>query len=391
VMHVDTYGRRFNYDLYAEKVVKPSKLPQTLAAIAAAIAEGKRSAAVGSSGQPVVCDELTDAMGRKLAESRNVVILVGATVQAHRQRALIWHIISELTEAADATIGNLAAGANAAGAWLTGAVPHLMPGGCPSDRSGLNVSEMIEQPRRGYILLGVEPDLDCTAVARTQTALRNADFVVALSAYENDAINAVGDVILPMAIYGENEGSLINLMGDWQSFTPAVNAKGDARPAWKILRILGDMLKLPGFTAVNCEEVADEIKSLIGEIRFSSRRKSTVEKNIVAPQSEGLELVVVVPMYASDPLVRHAPALQEMPQSGDDRLRISTATATPLRITDGVDVKVSVGDVEVVANVKIDEAVPDGTCLLYAGRFANAQVALNGARVELSAIQGDAA
>ena len=238
-------------------------------------------------------------------------------------------------------------------------------------------------------MLGVEPDLDCASAAETQTALENADFVLALSAYENEAVKTVGDVILPMAIYGENEGSLINLMGNWQSFSPAVNPQGEARPAWKILRMLGDMLKLPGFSAVSCEELTDEVKSLVGDIRPSGRGKSTLEKEIVDFSDEGLELIVDVPMYASDPLVRHAPALQEMPQSGDDYLRMSTATATPLRVVDGVDIRVSVGEAEVVANVKIDEAVPEGTCLLHAGRAANARVALNGARVKLGAVHGE--
>ena len=395
VMHVDCYGRPFNYDLYAQKIVKPSQLTATMAGIAVETAENKRINLEATVDKLIAGlasrDESIASIATKLAAAERAVILVGATVQEHPDRSALCQIVNQLARATGAAVGYLAAGANAAGAWLTGAVPHRGPAGRVLERPGLNARDMIEDPRRAYILLGVEPDLDCADVRRTQSALEAAEFVVAVSAYENDAIKATGDVILPMAIYGENEGSLVNLMGDWQRFTPAVLAQGEARAAWKILRVIGNKLGLPRFDAVSCEEVTREIESLAGEISPSGRRISTLESSTANVESGQLELLVDVPMYACDALVRHAEALQEMPQSGDDRVRVSSATAASLRVAEGDSVKVTVGDGHVITEISIDDGVPEGACVIHAARPATAGVAVNGAVVELIAAHGDTA
>ena len=394
VMHVDCYRRGFNYDLTLQKIVKPSQLTATMAGIALVTAEHQRTALEAPFDKIVepiaVRDETIEAMAAKLAAAERTVVLVGATVQDHPDRSAICQIASGLARATGATIGHLTAGANTAGAWLAGAVPHRGPGGRSLQRSGLNACEIFEDPRRAYMLLGVEPDLDCVDVRLARSALEAAEFVVAVSAYENDAIKAIADVIMPMAIYGENEGSLVNLMGHWQRFAPAVNAPGDARAAWKMLRVIGNKLELPGFDAVSCEEVTREIESLVGEIIPSRRRRVALESN-ASPVDSGLELIVYVPMYASDALVRHAEALQEMPQSGDDRVRISTDTAASLRLAQGDSVKVTVGYDQIITEISIDDGVPEGACVIHAARPATADVAVNGAVVELIAAQGDAA
>ena len=394
VMHVDCSRRDFNYDLFAQKTVKPSQLTATMAGIALATAERQGTALEAPFDKLVepiaVRDESIDAIAARFAVAERPVVLVGATVQDHPDRSAICQIVSGLARATDATIGYLAAGANAAGAWLCGAVPHRGPGGRSLQRSGQHAREMFEDPRRAYVLLGIEPDLDYADARVARSALEAAEFVVAVSAYENDAIKAAADVIMPMAIYGENEGSLVNLLGQWQRFTPAVTAPGDARAAWKILRVIGNKLELPGFDAVSCEAVTREVESLVGEIIPSRRRRFALESK-AAQVDDGLELIVDVPMYASDALVRHARALQEMPQSGDDRVRVSTATAASLRLADGAHVKVTVGDAHVFTEVLVDDDIPDSACLIHAARSANADLTVTGAVVELIAAQGDAA
>ena len=395
VIHVDSYGRSFNYDLFAQKLVKPSQLTATMAGMAVATAEHKHIAMEGPSAETIeglaIRDESIGTIAEQLAGAERVFILAGATVQEHSNRSALCQIIAQLAQSTGATVGYLAAGANAAGAWLAGAVPHRGPAGRLLEQGGINARAMFEDPRRAYVLLGIEPDLDCGDTGRARSALEAAEFVVAVSAYENDAINASADVILPMAIYAENEGSVVNLMGNWQRFAPAVSAQGDARAAWKILRVIGDKLELPGFDAVSCEDVTHEIELLAGDIIPSARRLSTFETSTADVDNEQLELIADVPMYASDAIVRHARALQEMPQSGDDRVRVSTATAAVLRMRDGAHVKVSVGDAHVITEIAIDDGVPDGVCVIHAARAANAEISINGARVELVATEGIAA
>ena len=388
IMQIDTCGRAFNFDLYLREIVKPSRLAGVTAGVAAAAAK------YGKTEIDAPLDKLVDelavdgdsisAMAEKLSNAERAVVLVGATIHAHSERGALCQIASALAKVAGASVGYLVEGANAAGAWLAGAVPHRGPGGRSLHAQGYSVRAMIENPRRAYLLLGVEPDLDCADAGGALAALETAEFVVAISAYENDAIAKAADVILPMAIYGENEGSFVNAMGEWQRFAAAVKTRADTRPAWKILRVLGNELDLAGFDAVTCEQVTREIESLVGDTRPSIQRVASLDAKTGTIDGRRLELIVEIPLYSSDPLLRHAPALQEMPQSGDDRVRISAATAALFDLTDGSRAKISVNGAELFAEIGIDEDVPEGACLIHGARSATARVAINGAAVELA-------
>ncbi len=124
-------------------------------------------------------------------------------------------------------------------------------GGCASRRGapgegGLDAKAMLEQPRRAYVLWNVEPDYDTADPALTARALAKADTVIAFSPYRNGALE-YADAILPIAPFTETSGTFINAEGRAQSFNGAVKPFGEARPGWKVLRVLGSLLELPGF------------------------------------------------------------------------------------------------------------------------------------------------
>ena len=118
---------------------------------------------------------------------------------------------------------------------------------------------MLESRLRGYIVYGVEPELDCGDSGAARSALTDAELVVACSAYRTAAMEAYADVLLPVAVFAETAGTFVNAQGTWQSFTGAVSPPGEARPGWKVLRVLGNSLDLPGFEHVESTDVLDEV------------------------------------------------------------------------------------------------------------------------------------
>lgn len=296
-----------------------------------------------------------------------------------------------LTQISGAASGILASGANAAGAWLAGMVPHRGPAGRVVEKPGHSIAAMVDTPPRACVLLGLDPDLDCADAAGLRSALSAADCVIALSAFSSSALDDLADVILPIAVYGENEGSFVNLNGSWQMFRGAVRPRGESRPAWKILRMLGAQLDLPGFDAVTCADVTAEIQALAGESKPAARATPTLERSSLSIDAGQLELLVEVPMYACDALVRHAAALQQMPQSGDDRVRLNSATAASLGFSNGMRLQLAKDDLAVEAELAIDDSIADGVCLIAGARAALAELAVNGAAVHLQRVSGTAA
>ena len=395
VMHVDNHAQPFNYQLYGQCAVKPSQLVGAAAALAAGVAALRHAALAAPIDrlveQTAISDPALTAMAARLAAASKPVVLLGATVAAHPRRSALVQIASALAQVCGATLGYLADGANAAGAWLAGAVPHRGPAGRVLERPGRDVRRLIEQPRRGYLLLGVDPELDSADAAGLRAALTAAESVIAISAFHSPALAAVADVLLPMALFAENEGSFVNHQGLWQRFVPAVRPQGDARPAWKVLRVLGNKLDLPGFDAVACTDVTREIEALVGAVKPAPRLTPTLETSTLSIDAAQLELVVEVPMYATDALVRHADALQQMPQAGDDRARLAPATAAALGLVEGQLIELRRDGERAEATLTLDAGVPPGACLVYGARAALAGVAVNGAAVSLRATQSEAA
>ena len=113
--------------------------------------------------------------------------------------------------------------------------------------SGANARQMFEQPRKAYVLMGIEPEFDCANPQLVLAALKQASLVVYMSAFKHSPALEFADVMLPISPYTETSGTFINTEGRIQSFNGVVKARGDARPAWKLLRVLGNVLNLDAF------------------------------------------------------------------------------------------------------------------------------------------------
>jgi len=161
-----------------------------------------------------------------------------------------------------ASVGCLTEGANAAGAYLAGAVPHQEPGGAPATSVGLSARAMLESPLPAYVLFGaLDPAADFAADTR---ALATAELVIAATTHLPESLRAAAHIVLPIGTFAETSGTFVNVEGRWQSWAGAAKLLGDARPGWKVLRVLANLLNLPGVDFVSSDEIRDSLKILCG-------------------------------------------------------------------------------------------------------------------------------
>src|SRR3954467_2618822 len=170
---------------------------------------------------------------------------------------------------------------------------------------------MLEQPRKAYVLLNLEPELDCHDPGTALRALHAADFVVALTPYGSTTAADYADVLLPIAPFTETSGSFVNCEGRLQSFNGAVKPLGDARPAWKLLRVLGNLLGLSGFEQDSSEAVRDEVCAADTVASRLDNALRGMEVRLQPSTANGLHRIADVPIYFADPIVRRATSLQK--------------------------------------------------------------------------------
>jgi len=237
-------------------------------------------------------------------------VWLGALALRHPRYADLRALAAALAHVTGASFGVLAEGANAAGAYLAGAVPHREAGGKPVG-AGLTAADMLARPLKSYLLVGgVEPWLDSPG-SDAARSLGQAQLVVAITPFVSETLRKVAHVLLPAGTFAETSGTYVNLEGVWQSQTGAAAPVGESRPGWKILRVLGNLLGLSGFDYQSSEDVRVELATLVGAPTaysaplYSGKHAVGQEAGAQPPQN-----VIDVPMYQIDALVRRAPSLQ---------------------------------------------------------------------------------
>ncbi len=358
--------RRFdwNFELAVEDAVAPGRMVGTLAAVACALAEGGKDKSALPDGVAALAVESEAAreMARRLAAAERPTVLVGSLAAAHPRGAelrALGSLVAELAGGADGTFGVLAEAANTAGGWLAGAVPHRTAGGAPAPRTGLDARRMVEEGLKGYLLLNVEPEADLWNPAAARRALAEADRVVAITVYADDALKEVADILLPMGGFGETGGTFVNNEGRWQSFRGVAQPVGASRPGWKILRALGTLLELDGFAFDSVEEVHQAVAAACEGVAPGSRYG--FRKGGAAKAPSGVELAGGVPIYAGDPLVRRSAPLQASPLAGRAEAVASAETAGRLGLNDGGTVRLEAAGGTVELPLRVDDAIPADT------------------------------
>nr|VFJ45531.1 MAG: NADH-quinone oxidoreductase subunit G [Candidatus Kentron sp. FM]VFJ45630.1 MAG: NADH-quinone oxidoreductase subunit G [Candidatus Kentron sp. FM]VFK06798.1 MAG: NADH-quinone oxidoreductase subunit G [Candidatus Kentron sp. FM] len=360
----------FNYPLAERLIASPEEMIARLAGIARTLTS-EDSTAANSKTSPGTASEGTIA--EALRTGARSTVLVGSLAQTHPRAAILRALAAHIADASDSTLGMLTAGANGTGAWIAGALPHRGPAGGTSETGGLDASAMLTQDCNSYVLLGVEPELDCANSHLATKALNNADFVVSFTAYRTRSMEEYADVLLPIALFAENAGTFVNAAGSWQTFTAAVTPPGETRPAWKILRVLGNLLNLDGFDYLDVVEIRDELQTLVRD-RGASEKKGRWGAEEIKAQMAGktsnqppLTRIGDVPIHALDPLVRRAANLQRTSDAAQGIIRLNSKLAKLLGIEEGKPVSAVQDDCTKTLPVAIDERVPDQCVWLSAG------------------------
>lgn len=298
----------FNFPVHAKTIVSPLQLPSSLAAIAKALGHPQ-----AEEWGALTISEDERQIADTLREKPNACVLLGALAWHHPQASRIRFFAQHIANLTGARLGSMTAGANTAGGWLAGAVPHRHVGGGGLNHAGLSAYDMLAKPRKGYLFLNVEPDLDCANACHAIEACKQASLIVALTPYRNPIIEAHADVVLPIAPFTETQGTFINASGEWQTFGPAALSFGASRPAWKALRVLANFLHLAGFDYETADDIAQEIKTEIAKKPLSGHPVASFQLTDVSLPKHDMHLARIgeVPLYALDSLLRRARPLQE--------------------------------------------------------------------------------
>jgi NADH-quinone oxidoreductase subunit G len=280
-------------------------------AAAATAASGKSApesiAVLVASAQPSEAHRLA---AQQLSDGSRRLILLGALAQRDAAFADLRLVANALAALTGATLGYLPEGGNSVGACLAGVLPQRSVGGRAA-QGGLNVADMFAARLKSYILLGaIEPAHDIASPAALE-ALRAAECVVALTPY--GTAKEFAHVILPIGTFAETSGTYVNLEGRWQSVPGAASPVGEARPAWKVLRVLGNLLNLTGFDYTSSDQIAEEIRSQIAAAPAFALKASarTLQSKLALAGPGSLD----VPIYGIDALVRRSSALQATPEA----------------------------------------------------------------------------
>ncbi len=353
----------------ARLIAKPSAWTHGLAQIAKAMQEaGAEMASVSAAIADVSVNDAARAISASLLAGEKKAVLLGALAQNHAQAGQLHVLAQAIAAASGASLGFLSPAANSVGAQVVGALPGP---------NGLGAHAMLANQRAAYVLLGAEPELDAYDAAAATAAMRGAEFVVALSAFKTTALD-YADVMLPIAPFSETAGSYVNMEGRLQSFHGVVKPQGEARPAWKVLRVLGNLLSLGGFDYDTAEAVrADAIHGDLAAALNNSAPEIEVDPaaTIVA---EGLERIGETPLYQLDPIVRRSPALQATTDAASPVAWMGSEWMMRLGLTEGSLVRVRQGDAVVELPLHRDDRLAVGALRLAA---AHPLTAVLGARL----------
>jgi NADH-quinone oxidoreductase subunit G len=401
LMTVNSFDFDQNWPVAEKLVISPAQIVAALGGIAKALldnAQGssaQESSIQGSSEwqgllQGIETSETHRNIAAKLAAANNATVLLGNQAFAHSELARLRALADLIATLSDASFGNLGEAANSCGAALLGVVPHRLPGGAESATLGVSSKEMLEQPRKAFVLFGLEPELDCADPSIARDALYDADFVVVFSGFLSAEMRAYANVVLPIAQFGENEGSYLNAAGVTQSFDAAVRPPGEARPAWRVLRVLGNKTELDDFDYHSCEEVRAEFIGFVPQQLPANLGCSVVpgEFNRDPPGSldDGsvqAELLNDVSAYSLDPLVRRAPALQESADAADPRIYLAADLAKSLELASGDRLLVEQNGSEIQMESLVDARVAPGCVRVQGGQALIAGLAMSAAPVVL--------
>jgi NADH-quinone oxidoreductase subunit G len=339
----------FNYRPNSENIISPNQTAAMLAGVLKSVLQNAQ-VEIPDYLVDIEINDVATQLAEKLSQSDNSVIVLGEHIVNNPQAASIANLVSKIAQHTNSTTLNVSATANSMAANMTGFVPG---------KGGLDVNTMLAADLKAYILLDVYPQYDFHHSLQAVEALSNEDtFVISLNSFKDDAVAQYSDVLLPIASFYETSGSHVNVEGEVQSFAAAVNAPSDTKPAWKVLKVLADLLELPGFHYADSAQVTSEVM-------HQSHKQHAHNESIDVKVKRGINVIWQKSPYAVDALSRHATSLQATNIGQINSASMNKATAKKL--------EVAPGDEYLGVPVAINEAVANNCVFVNANHSTGVQ------------------
>ena len=310
VMAINPVDFDMSYRLSVKAVVAMPEMVSTLASVAKALSVNHTLSAQESAlVEGVVVSDVAQKMADQLSVDGDKLVILGQLAQSHASFARLMQLASLVSRLSGAQLSWLPESGNSLGAALVGA---------QSKQSGMNTADMLRKGMDNWLLWNVDPAQDCLLPEATKLSGR----VIAVSAFDTPGLRAVSDWLLPIAAFGEAAGSYVNANANWQFAPVALNAPGEAKPGWKVLRVMANMMNVSGFDFVSLDQVTEAAKT-------SSISATCIDHdalmNLITTerQSSDFARVAELPMYANDIYVRHAQPLQAHQHAGQAVLRMN--------------------------------------------------------------------
>ncbi len=322
----------------------------------------------------VVPTAVDQTIAMRLSNAMTATIFVGALANNHPQAAKIRTLAVMISRLGKGQLVVLPT-ANSSAAELVAEISH--------GEKTVNALQLWKNNLRSYILFNVEPELDCADPDAAQHALQQADFVITMNSYVTDEMLSYSNVILPIASFAETSGTFVGVDKQWQSFKGAVSAKGESRPAWKVLRVLGNLARLKGFDYISSQDIRDEIQDKL-KLGSSPSVESYLPDNFDVT-TEGLMTISEVPVYQVDSVVRRSEALQQTPENQKASVARMNAIEAKIQGVSNVEfIKVRQGEKVITMAFEIDDSIADGCLYLAAGTKQSMNLGAAFANVKVS-------
>lgn len=242
--------------------------------------------------------------------AKRKLILLGSYITNNPDYSKILSVSHMLSDITKSNFGVLTDGANAAGAWLTGFIPHRLPNNNINTEIGLNTLTALSKKLKAYILFGTEMEHDSIHTKIYIDAIKNAQFVLSFSSFNNKKLLKFANVILPITTGYENSGSFINMSGILQSFNAIVPQKEESKYGWQAICDIANKFELPGFIYKNENEILNEFKALCKDISKPIWKQMPIE-DITSSIKDDIIIIPEICYLSTDPLIRRAKSLQQ--------------------------------------------------------------------------------
>ena len=330
------------------------------------------------------CDDRHQRIADALKSGERAAVFLGNIAVHHPNYAQLQFLAGRIADATGATLSMLPERANTAGAWLAGVTPHRLPGGQQAQGSGKHAGDMLSASMDRYLLVGAELEYDAANPSDAMKALQGASGVVAINAYLSPGLAAHADVVLPMATFTETYGTYVNAAGIWQSAKGLVAPPGDARPAWKVMRVLADELELSGFDYDSPETITHELQSMCSRVELGNMTTFDAVPSFTPRDDTSLLRAGETPIYATDPVVRRSQPLQKSMDGKQAFASMAVSELSKLSLADGDTIALKQNGRSVTLTARADDAIPEGCVWVPSGLAETSELGATFGPIEVS-------